>query len=208
MTLTVNSDRPWVSRYIQKYGIMGKNSPESTTAPAEVGKMLQVVIGLFTAVGIRLRTLRYGFFTYRNPSHESARDTNFLGAVGSLDPQDGFADGKARLPAVSRGDFCHVTAGNWTKLTAVALSRAVQYYGRNFTKLPYHSRIRAVRGSHPPYRIRSGSSFVPPFVGNTLRDSVEQMAFFHFRAKVSQNKVISLQLPTHQRKEIFKHNTH
>jgi hypothetical protein len=60
-----------------------------------------------------------------NLSHESAWNTNFLGAVGSPDPQDGFSDGKARLPAVSRHDFCHVTAGNWTKLTAVALSRAV-----------------------------------------------------------------------------------
>ncbi|KAJ6463867.1 hypothetical protein DFH09DRAFT_1113245 [Mycena vulgaris] len=81
-----------------------------------------------------------------NLNHESAWDTNFLGAVGSPDPQDGFTDGKAGLPAVSRGDFCHVTAGNWTKLTAVALSRAIPYYGQNFTKLPYRSPY--------PYRAR------------------------------------------------------
>ncbi|KAF8202689.1 hypothetical protein K438DRAFT_1758010 [Mycena galopus ATCC 62051] len=111
---------------------------------------VQSDIGIFTAaVGIRLRTLRYGFFTYRNPSHESARDTNFLGATGSPDPQDGFADGKARLPAVSRGDFCHVTAGNWTKLTAVALSRAVPYYGRNFTKLPTLRTVYGTYGEKP-----------------------------------------------------------
>ncbi|KAJ7205502.1 hypothetical protein GGX14DRAFT_397647 [Mycena pura] len=65
-------------------------------------------LGLFTvAVGLRLRTC----------------------AVGGPDPQDG----KAKIPALSRGDFCHVTAKNWTKLTVVTLSRAVPYYGRNFT---------------------------------------------------------------------------
>ncbi|KAJ6585610.1 hypothetical protein B0H19DRAFT_1059812 [Mycena capillaripes] len=97
-------------------------------------------------------------YTACNLSRGSAWETNFLGAVGSPGPQDGFADGKARLPAVSRGGFCHVSAGNCTKLTAVALSRAVPYYGRNFTKLPYRSRIRTVRGSHSPYRIRTLSS--------------------------------------------------
>ncbi|KAJ7339735.1 hypothetical protein DFH08DRAFT_812112 [Mycena albidolilacea] len=88
-------------------------------------------LGLFTAaIGIRLRTVRYRFFMHR---HEPASNTNFLGAVDSPEPQDGFTDGKIGLPAVSRHGFCHVTAGNWTKLTAVTLSRAVPYYGRNFT---------------------------------------------------------------------------
>ncbi|KAJ6513948.1 hypothetical protein DFH09DRAFT_1099820 [Mycena vulgaris] len=51
--------------------------------------------------------------------------------------------------------FCHVTAGNWTKLTVVALSHAVPYYGRNLTKLPYRGRIRTVRVAHSPHRIRA-----------------------------------------------------
>ncbi|KAJ6587914.1 hypothetical protein B0H19DRAFT_1057210 [Mycena capillaripes] len=120
----------------------------------------------------------YGYVRYGNLSHESARDTNFLGAVGSLDAQDGFANDKARLAAVSR-------AGNWTKLTAAVLSRTVPYYGRNFTKLPYRSRIRTVRGFHSTYRIRHRGRVADPKDTRDERDERRRKPAAHSGAKLS-----------------------